>query len=204
MGVRAGGYASSADACGQNKWLDERIESKVANSFFQGVTSCMARDGLPSSVVVNVGPGSFTGIKLSLAYGRGLQSGDHEIKLYGYDISTLRTFCKRSMPELCEHDWVLPITSKKMLVCSDEKVWAESPSEFSWRKCLVLPAASQQVLDTVYDHKVGTVYPAAEWSQAIAGFWQDAVKSGFAGLDENPKPHYFFGSSAEEHRGIRV
>ncbi len=211
-GVRAAGVVDQSVL-----WNSEKLAGKVANSFFSEITQNFEAFGRPQSVLVNIGPGSFTGIKLSLAFARGLQCGSTgfegsgkaaELKIYGYGLKELWAYCfENSYKDKiggCDKPWGLPITAKKMLVCENGELSSKTPAEGLLKSCTVLPSVSPEAVAATYQTKSSKVVSPEDWSSVLLDFWGAASQNNFKSMIENPGPDYFFGSSAEENKGVRV
>jgi|GEM_PF-5948973 len=201
-GMRALGIGED----GGKLWQEASLTGRVAHSFFDQIAAHSEVHGAPARVLMNIGPGSFTGIKLSIAYARGLQCGfgADTLKVFGYKLEDVWLHAKGSNPKACEHVWGLPITAKKMILCSSESLQPSRPKEAQKLGCLVLPGLSPESLELNYQgdgfHRVSM----EAWAGILESFWVGAVQSGFSGLSQNPKPYYFFRSSAEEQTGVNV
>ena len=80
---------------------NEQLVSEIAN--FLNVHSAQLDERF--SVIVNQGPGSFSGIRVSLAVAKGLKIAK-KIKLYGFNNRDLRVFNKENIEKLLKKNLV--------------------------------------------------------------------------------------------------
>ena len=80
---------------------NEQLVSEIAN--FLNVHSAQLDERF--SVIVNQGPGSFSGIRVSLAVAKGLKISK-KIKLYGFNNRDLRVFNKENIEKLLKKNLV--------------------------------------------------------------------------------------------------
>tara|TARA_B100001939_G_scaffold327114_1_gene321209 strand:- start:14 stop:406 length:393 start_codon:yes stop_codon:yes gene_type:complete len=85
----------------ENKKNSEKLVSEILN--FLSLHKAELNDNF--SVIVNQGPGSFSGIRISLAVAKGLEI-TKKIKLYGYINSNLDTFTQENIEKMFDKNLV--------------------------------------------------------------------------------------------------
>ncbi len=85
----------------ENKKNSEKLVSEILN--FLSLHKAELNDNF--SVIVNQGPGSFSGIRISLAIAKGLEI-TKKIKLYGYINSNLDTFTQENIEKMFDKNLV--------------------------------------------------------------------------------------------------
>ena len=84
-----------------NKKNNEILVSEILN--FLSLHNAELNENF--SVIVNQGPGSFSGIRISLAVAKGLEI-TKKIKLYGYINSNLKTFTRENIEKMFDKNLV--------------------------------------------------------------------------------------------------
>ena len=84
-----------------NKKNNETLVSEILN--FLSLHNAELNENF--SVIVNQGPGSFSGIRISLAVAKGLEI-TKKIKLYGYINSNLKTFTRENIEKMFDKNLV--------------------------------------------------------------------------------------------------
>ena len=84
-----------------NKKNNETLVSEILN--FLSLHNAELDENF--SVIVNQGPGSFSGIRISLAVAKGLEI-TKKIKLYGYINSNLKTFTRENIEKMFDKNLV--------------------------------------------------------------------------------------------------
>ena len=85
----------------ENKKNSEKLVSEILN--FLSLHKAELNNNF--SVIVNQGPGSFSGIRISLALAKGLEI-TKKIKLYGYINSNLDTFTQENIEKMFDKNLV--------------------------------------------------------------------------------------------------
>ena len=90
----------------ENKTHNERLVNEISNF----LKSHNIKIDEKFSVLVNQGPGSFSGIRISLAVAKGLEISK-KVKLYGYKNSDLKLFNQENIENLLKKN----LTEKKLI-----------------------------------------------------------------------------------------
>ena len=87
--------------------------SSLVNNIFEFIKKKNVNINKNFSVIVNIGPGSFSGIRISLAIGKGIKISKGA-KLYGYKDSSLKEFNRKNIEllikkNLIENNLIKPV-----------------------------------------------------------------------------------------------
>ena len=83
-----------------------RSNETLVNNIFKFLKQKKAIIDKDFSIIVNVGPGSFSGIRISLAVAKGLEISK-KVQLYGYNNEDLREFNQENINKLLKSKYLI-------------------------------------------------------------------------------------------------